>query len=305
MQKIDFNFPLNKEMQQEKEQLVQQLMKEEIIQQWLHHYQLDDDFVYHHAYRLKDYLEGKKKCEHCHGLSCCQQKKKGYYLSLEYASALDHVFIPCIYEKEKQQWLVHQRQFLLCDMSEEQLKYRFSDIQVESESPTYLHLVTEMVKACKSNGKIGFYLCGEPGTGKTYLTCCFINEMAAQGKKVAFINVSKYLSDLKNCMYDKDAMIQRLASLRKAEVAVFDDIGGESVSAWSRDEILLSILNERMEQKRLTLFTSNYDLNNIEKYYSSNSKFVNDSVGAKRLVERIRTLAVEKKVIGKNRRAHF
>ena len=42
-------------------------------------------------------------------------------------------------------------------------------------------------------------------------------------------------------------MEARLRSIRNAEVVVFDDIGGESVTAWSRDDILLPLMDARME----------------------------------------------------------
>lgn len=302
MEEVIFDVVLDEAAKKEKEDLLARLEKEPLIMDWLHKNQLSFHFVIDHAYKFKDYVEGKQKCESCLGLSQCQQETQGYVMELDYDSILEKNLCACPYQLKKQKILAHKRHFSICDMSEAQLMHRFANIDLENEMPSYISLVNEMVLSCKSEHPTGFYLCGEPGTGKTFLACCFINEMANQNKRVAFVNMSNYLSTLKAKMYDKDAFTKQIDALRLAEVAVLDDIGGESVSNWSRDEILLPILNERMENNRVTLFTSNYDLKNIEKYYALNSKIVNDTVGAKRLVERMKALSYEKVLNCVNRR---
>lgn len=303
MEEVKFNFMVSEEAQKEKEELLKKLSDDPYVLDWLKKYDLPFTFISNHAYKFKDYVEDRRLCESCAGLNVCRQENIGYVKELEYNYVLEKNLCACTYLKKKQEMLLHKHKFMICDMSDEQLTHRFQNIQLANEKPSYISIVNEMVLACKNNSSQGFYLCGEPGTGKTYLACCFANEMAHKGKRVAFVNVSHYFSSLKAKMYDKDAFTKQIDALRLADIAVLDDIGGESVSNWSRDEILLPILNERMENKRITLFTSNYNLDNIEKYYALNSKIVNDMVGAKRLVERMKALSVEKVLNCMNRRA--
>lgn len=302
MEAVKFNFVVSEEAQKEKAELLKKLNDDPYVIEWLKKYNLPFSFVCDHAYKFKDYVNDKKLCESCSGLDGCRQESKGYIKELEYHYVLEKNLCACPYLKKKQELLAHKQKFMICDMSDEQLTHRFQNIQLVNEKPSYISIVNEMVLACKNNSSSGFYLCGEPGTGKTYLACCFANEMAHQDKRIAFVNVSHYFSSLKTKMYDKDAYAKQINALRLADVAILDDIGGESVSNWSRDEILLPILNERMENKRITLFTSNYNLDNIEKYYALNSKIVNDMVGAKRLVERMKALSDEKVLNCMNRR---
>lgn len=42
--------------------------------------------------------------------------------------------------------------------------------------------------------------------------------------------------------------------LRYSDVLVLDDIGAESITQWTRDEILLPILDERMNKGMKSLF---------------------------------------------------
>lgn len=303
MHRAQFEVTLKPEDKQAKEALVSALSNHKIILDFLAKYQLPNSFIETHTYQLKDYCERKQRCLQCQGLSMCAQTKVGYLLELEYDGVLEKVLQPCMYQNNKLEELAHRHRFLLCDMSEEQLSLRFDQINLENEKGSYITLVSNMIEACDQETHKGFYLCGEPGTGKTYLACCFANEMARKNKKVAFVNVPHYISSLKSTMFDKVAYQKQIDLLRVADVVVFDDIAGEAVSNWSRDEILLPILNERMEKKRITLFTSNYDMNNLEKYYAVNSKIINDTVGAKRLVERVKALAFENVLNCMNRRA--
>lgn len=302
MEKIEFNFELNEEAKNERQEVFNKLKDAEVIQAWLSKHSLDEVFLEKHCYKFKDYYDRLHLCDQCDGLSGCMQKVKGNILELEYDGVLSKHVRPCKYMQQKEKDLAHMSKYLICDMSEEQLLYSFDNINLLEEKDSYLKLVVDMQEVCKKDGREGFYLCGEPGTGKTYLACCFINEMAKQGKKCAFVNVSNYFSTLKSKMYDKDAYANQINALKNAQVVVFDDVGGESVSNWTRDEILLPILNERMEKKRTTLFTSNYSLDNLQKYYAINSKLVNDEVGAKRLIERMKALSIEKVLNCSNRR---
>lgn len=305
MKKVEFKVIFDPEAQREKEEVLQKLLKSSIVKEWMQKYGQNTSFIERHTYKFKTYVEQKQICENCPGLTSCMQPSKGHILELEYDSVLSKKICACKYLREKEEKLAHHKNFLLCDMSEEQLQLSFNQIDFAYEKkvhPSYCRVVIEMMEALKNGSNEGFYLCGEPGTGKTFLACCYVNAMAKKGKKCAFVNVSNYFADLKAKMYDKDAFAKEIDALKKAEVLVLDDIGGESVSMWSRDEILLSILNERMEKHLITLFTSNYDMKNLEKYYAANSKLVNDQVGAKRLLERMKSLSFEKVLICCNRR---
>ena len=101
------------------------------------------------------------------------------------------------------------------------------------------------------------------------------------------------------CCEKKAALIKVLAS--EPDLLLLDDIGAESVSAWSRDEILGPILQYRMEEKLPTFFTSNLSIDELEKFLAINSSSV-ERVKARRIVERIRQLTVNLELISENRR---
>ena len=61
------------------------------------------------------------------------------------------------------------------------------------------------------------------------------------------------------------------------------------MTEWSRDEVLGTILQYRMQEGLTTFFTSNLTIEELEEHFSISSKGV-DKVKAKRIIERIKQL---------------
>ena len=89
--------------------------------------------------------------------------------------------------------------------------------------------------------------------------------------------------------------------LKKSDVLLIDDIGAESVTSWSRDEILGTILQYRMDSGLPTFFTSNLTIEELETHLS-NTKGSVDIVKAKRIIERIKHLTEDLELVSDNRR---
>ena len=96
--------------------------------------------------------------------------------------------------------------------------------------------------------------------------------------------------------------MNEITDIRLADFVVMDDIGAESCSAWVRDEVLMPILNWRMEHHKLTWFTSNEDQKSLHDHFALSSGNREEEMKAVRLMERISTLAEYVYLSGKNRR---
>ncbi len=127
-------------------------------------------------------------------------------------------------------------------MLEDYLLVDVTCLSLQHEAVEYKTAVAKVIDLLMNeHPQKGLYLWGKPGAGKSWLAAGMCNYYAKQEKRVAFVNVPKLISDLKLLFHEPDAMEARLRSIRNAEVVVFDDIGGESVTAWSRDDILPSV----------------------------------------------------------------
>ena len=153
--------------------------------------------------------------------------------------------------------------------------------------------------------KHGLYLYGEMGVGKTFMLKRFAKILAEKGHEVGFINVSILANKVKTTFSSniKTEQATLMKQLEEVDYLFLDDIGAEKISPWFRDEVLFNILNERMERRRITFFSSNFSVSNLQKKQSINENNNGRSYDkSKRLISRIRALAKEFYIEGENKR---
>ena len=83
---------------------------------------------------------------------------------------------------------------------------------------------------------------------------------------------------------------------------MLDDIGAETMTSWSRDEVLGPILQHRMADQLPTFFTSNFDYKQLENHLTFSQRGEREEVKAARIMERIKSLANPFLLKGDNRR---
>ena len=150
----------------------------------------------------------------------------------------------------------------------------------------------------KSSPK-GLYLHGSFGSGKTFLLACLLNELEIK-KHISYEIV--YYPELLRTLKENLSLVEsKVSYYSNVEILVLDDIGAENVTNWGRDEILGTILQERMNKHKTTFFTSNLDINELEKHLSCSKDNV-DNVKARRIIERIKQLTIDMPLISVNRR---
>lgn len=303
MDKVEFTWELSEESKRHKERVYALLVKDARVKAWLKEHDLPKEFVYEHTGKFMDWLDQIKRCEHCQGLRYCTQKVQGCYMDLYIDGFLDFVMRPCTFAQNKQAAMAHARYYTQSSLSEDQLFIDLTQLDITKESPAYRASLARIVSLLQQDApRKGFYLWGKPGAGKTYLAAGITNYFARQKHSVAFVSVPKLIAELKLLFYEHAAMERKLNSLAAAEVLVLDDIGGESVTAWSRDEVLLPLLDLRMERHRLTFFTGNYNLAELKERYVTTNHQVSEPMAAERLAERIMALAEPEFIKGDSRR---
>lgn len=303
MEKVTFAYTLSAEQEKLKKERVAKLLQNPYVKEWMKTYQQDETFIYDHSGKFMDWCEVKAKCEHCQGLDFCRQPKNGEVMELHYDGLLSNQILVCPFKVKQIQEKAHRKQYREMDMLDDYLLVDIGNFNIQKESKEYMTAYAKVVKLLKNeNPEKGLYLWGKPGAGKSYLAAGICNYYAKRKKKVAFVNVPKLIADLKMMFHDAEAMDTKLRRIKNADVVVLDDIGGESVTSWSRDDILLPLLDARMEKKRLTIFTSNYSLDELKQRLSMTSNKISEPMAAERLLERIIALSCEIFIKGETRR---
>lgn len=152
------------------------------------------------------------------------------------------------------------------------------------------------------NGR-GLYLYGKFGVGKTYLMGAVMNELAQRHIASMIVYVPDFFREMKQSVSDGTVQ-EKLDEVKRAPVLILDDIGAETMSGWVRDDILGVILHYRMMEKLPTLFTSNYDYEELEEHLAYSQKGGIEQLKAKRIMERIKPLTTPVFIEGKNRREY-
>lgn len=266
---------------------------------------LEDEILMKYTSKLEETAKELVHCANCKGLPFCKNRVRGFvYYPRVTGNRLIFESIAC-----KRQQKVFKDEKMSCtyyEMPEALKRASMKDIDITDSKRT------KAIKALKNfydeypkNRHLkALYLNGSFGSGKTFLVCAMLNELAKKGIDIIVVYYPELLRSLKESFsinsIDSD-FSSRMDKLKKVSILFIDDIGAEAVTSWSRDEILGTILQYRMDASLPTFFTSNLNLEELEQHLSSTKDSI-DKVKARRILERIRQLTDPIELISKNRR---
>jgi len=106
---------------------------------------------------------------------------------------------------------------------------------------------------------IGLLLMGSAGIGKTHLAVAILRGLLEKGVPCLFIESGSLLKRIQDSYnpISKTSESRVLAPVYDAEVLVLDELGATIPTEWVRDT-LYQIINTRYNDKKLTIFTTNF-----------------------------------------------
>lgn len=241
---------------------------------------------------LKTYISSYNLCKKRENLNKCEQNIKGYRYKLVMLpnQKISLVLTDCLHSINRSiQKQVHNN-FLIKYYDDKLLSLSWSknfnaSTNARKEIIQYLH------QSLKHKSYQGLYLYGDTGSGKTFIFILFANKLIQKNQTVCFIVWPEFVMDIKKSFKNDTDTNQQMEQLKSCDLLFIDDLGGETVSAWERDELLFSILNARTLPLKTTFINSNYSISELyQHYYLRNNK--SEEIKVKRLLERIQTLTV-------------
>lgn len=257
-----------------------------------------------HTSQIEECVKELKNCKDCKNILMCKNSVSGH---VYYPDVVDDkvvmCYIPCKFQKQLDKKNAFYKNISLYDMPLEIREASMKDIYTDDASRyEVIKWLNNFITNYKKNVKgKGLYLTGNFGCGKTYLVSAMLNELAKLDKKIAIVYYPEFLRSLKVSFGDDSEYNAKFDYIKKVELLLIDDIGAETATAWSRDEVLGNILQYRMQEHLTTFFTSNFTLKQLEEHFSSLGKS-DEKVKARRIMERIKQLSEYMEMVSENRR---
>ncbi|MDD4187635.1 MAG: primosomal protein DnaI [Bacilli bacterium] len=252
--------------------------------------------------KLEETVAELGNCAKCKSLMMCKNKVNGFvYYPKQENNKLDFNYVACKYKKKvlKEQENIRTNFF---EMPLEIRKAKMSDIDVnDAKRVGIIKWLKKFYDNFQKDRHLkGLYLHGSFGSGKTYLISALLNELSKENNTVVIVYYPELLRSLKES-FENNNFASRINEIKKVDLLLLDDIGAETVSSWNRDEILGTILQYRMDNKLSTFFTSNLTIKELEEHFIL-KKSSEEQIKARRIVERIKQLTENEKLISENRR---
>lgn len=140
----------------------------------------------------------------------------------------------------------------------------------------------------------GFLLMGNCGVGKTHLAVAVLKGlMQEKGATCLFYEIGALLKTIQDSYnpVSKTAELRILEPVFDAEVLVLDELGAARPTDWMR-ETMMHIINTRYNEKRITIFTTNY----LDERKREGEEILQDRIGARlrsRLFEMCERVLIE------------
>ena len=261
---------------------------------------IDKEVAKKYTSKLENTVKELNNCKKCRDLRECKNKVEG---CVSYPKVIDNRlqfdYVTCKYKnKDIEEKRYSSNVFLEPDAIK---NARMADIDLTDKKRAHVIKWVKKFYTDYQNKKDikGCYLHGSFGSGKSFILAALLNELAKKKVNTTIIYYPEMLRNLKESFYDDFDV--KMDLLKKTDILLIDDIGAETVTGWSRDEILGTILQYRMDSKLPTLFTSNLNINELE-LHLANTKDSIDLVKSRRIIERIKQLTEDLELISENRR---
>ncbi len=256
--------------------------------------------------KLHEFISQSTECCGCDNTEHCTNYLKGFLPTLRIVrNSIEMDYVRCEQKVREEERRDVANMIASMHMPKDVLQATIQDLSIDDESRVAIaQKAAQFVKMTKESGQLpskGFYLFGKFGVGKSFVLGALANELASIKIRSVVVFVPEFLREMKNAIGD-NTLNEKIDYIKKAPVLMLDDLGAETMTAWTRDEILGTIFHYRMAEQLPTFITSNFNYDELEHHLAQSQKGDIEVVKAGRIMERIKALTIPIEMRGKNRR---
>ncbi|MFB2514500.1 MULTISPECIES: primosomal protein DnaI [Lysinibacillus] len=294
--------------QERYEAMRREILEHPHVQEFLaqHADELNYDNVERNLPKLHEFISQSTECCGCDNTEHCTNYLKGFIPTLRVVrNSIEMDYVRCEQKIREEERRDVANMIASMHMPKDVLQATIHDLSIDDESRVAIaQKAAQFVKITKETGQLpakGFYLYGKFGVGKSFVLGALANELASIKIRSVVVFVPEFLREMKNAISD-NTLNEKIDYIKKAPVLMLDDLGAETMTAWTRDEILGTIFHYRMAEQLPTFITSNFNYEELEHHLAQSQKGDIEVVKAGRIMERIKALTVPIEMRGKNRR---
>ncbi|MGE7909924.1 primosomal protein DnaI [Lysinibacillus xylanilyticus] len=294
--------------QERYEAMRREILENPRVQEFLaeHADELSYESIERNLPKLHEFISQSTVCCGCDNTESCTNYLKGFLPSLRVVRGTVEIdYVRCEQKMREEERRDVANMIASMHMPKDVLQATIQDLLIDDESRVMIaQKAAQFVKATVETGKLpakGYYLYGKFGVGKSFVLGALANELAAIKIRSVVVFVPEFLREMKNAIGD-NTLNEKIDYVKKAPVLMLDDLGAETMTAWTRDEILGTIFHYRMAEQLPTFITSNFNYDELEHHLAQSQKGDIEVVKAGRIMERVKALTEPIEMRGKNRR---
>ena len=233
-----------------------------------------------------------ESCKNCKGDTCQRNFNEPILIWNDGKATLEHRYCTVRHKYFKQLQL--EKRVTSSEIPQRYHGKTFEDyIETDSNKDAL-----DCAKWILDNNEFGLLITGGCGCGKTMLSAIIANESIKRGRTVLFATVPDLLNNIKRKFNSESGTEDIVKSIKNVDVLVLDDFGVEKMTDWVA-ETLFTIINERYNNQRQTIITSNLTVQAME----SNLNGEYSETGT-RIISRIRSMCKRVEIKGKDWRVN-
>lgn len=227
---------------------------------------LNDEMIKNNIDKVFDYVSDLNYCQKCPGINSCKKDNPYNVVSLEVnGNFVKRQLNICKAMLRRIEFISN---YIYRDFNEEWINSTLNNKVLNTNARKEVAVKYKYFLLNKSFDWI--YIYGAISTGRSYICALLCNDFILRSKKkVAFIDTPKRIKELYG-ISNKEIVQRRIDELCNVDLLVFDDFGNEYKNDFIRDGIIIPIISYRASHHLLTIFISNFSINDIAELYSLN-----------------------------------
>ncbi|WP_431030523.1 primosomal protein DnaI [Lysinibacillus sp. LZ02] len=292
--------------QERYEAMRKEILNNKQVQKFVMENEITSSVIDRSLSKLDEFISQTSTCCGAQSTACCSNMLAGFVPELYMLRGnIEIKYVRCEQKMREDEHRETATMISSMHMPKDVLKATLKDLMIDDQSRLEIaHKAADFIAQYKTMGELpskGFYLYGKFGVGKSFVLGAIANELAALKVKSVVVFVPEFLREMKNSIQDQ-TLNEKIDYVKKAPVLMLDDIGAETMSAWTRDEILGTIMHYRMSEQLPTFITSNFDYAGLEHHLAQSQRGDIEVVKAARIMERIKAITIPICMEGINRR---